>query len=162
MLNLFWFTALWFKVEDLYGWSVWDLDSSFMSTFLIDDCDFPLWPPGLYLKRDYKKSWLMAAFLRRFDLCTMWLLFLLNKEYKCVLHFIKSGMRYPVLFECNLRSWVHLFTIGDGFGRIYSPYLYMIFLRLESCIKWNLRSEYASFASCVLGEKPCVWDLLVG
>ena len=61
MLNLFWFTALWFKVEDLYRWSVWDLNSSFMSTFLIDDYHFLLWPPGLYLKRDYKKSWLMAA-----------------------------------------------------------------------------------------------------
>ena len=104
MLNLFWFTALWFKVEDLYRWSVWDLDSSFMSTFLIDDWDFPLWPPRLYLKRDYKKSWLMAAFLTRFDLCIMWLLVVLNKEYKYFFHFIKSGMRYPDLLECDFEK----------------------------------------------------------
>ena len=46
----------------------------------------------------------MAVFLTQFDLCIMWLLVVLNKEYKYFFHFIKSGMRYPDLLECDFEK----------------------------------------------------------
>ena len=52
---------------------------------------FSLWP-GLYLNRDYKESRLMAAFLQRFDLCIIWLLFSIEQRIQIFLHSIKSWM----------------------------------------------------------------------